>query len=725
MQRTKSKILSILLSLVMLLSLLPTTALAAEITTGNAKVTAPVDGQTPSFIATSDEPEKYSVELLRWIDVENSRNITPGTLNDPASDYYNYTFKGGKEYIAVVKFTAVGDNKLSYSNSFTINGETTYWDGNGLKRCYRFTATGTGGEHIHSYGSDWKNDADNHWHECSCGDKKDTAAHTAGEWVIDTPATATRSGLKHKECTVCGYTMATETIPATGGGEGTEVYSATVADINITLPAGYTSKHINKLGEDRAIKITNTGTEILYISEPTLSGTNASDFSVRTFGNCVVVPGNTNKTAYAIDPKIGLAPGTYTATISCTDNNNKLSVPVTAKITLTVSDHNWDTSKWEFNPLTHWHKCTDSGCSAKRDEAAHNSDKVVGAKNATFDTDGYTGDKYCSICDRKMENGKAIAAGKYIRESKATMTPAGIDNTISANDLVFTSLDTSKYTVGLWRVFDMTDTTLNTVGPTYKEYPHDKKFISGHKYAIEFKFEAVEPYVYDTMHDTHSSTFKLNDADTMMSAATNHAGSPSRRVELVAGGVSVATSVSGKALSWNDKDNAEYYLYPTTMSDADIRAQWKKGGTVSDYSHTGTKDTISSMTVDGKAMQAQTFSFDSVPAGDYKLVIFKPEKYVPKIVPITVKSTALDLGQLKLWLYGDVNYDGVANTDDATQINRYYNGLGNIISKASPDELVEYLLAADVNYDGVANTDDATQINRYYNGLGSCFAKLK
>ena len=141
MQRTKSKILSILLSLVMLLSLLPTTALAAEITTGNAKVTAPVDGQTPSFIATSDEPEKYSVELLRWIDVENSRNITPGTLNDPASDYYNYTFKGGKEYIAVVKFTAVGDNKLSYSNSFTINGETTYWDGNGLKRCYRFTAT--------------------------------------------------------------------------------------------------------------------------------------------------------------------------------------------------------------------------------------------------------------------------------------------------------------------------------------------------------------------------------------------------------------------------------------------------------------------------------------------------------------------------------------------------------------------------------------------------------
>ena len=86
-------------------------------------------------------------------------------------------------------------------------------------------ATG-GGEHTHSYGSEWKNDADNHWHECSCGDKKDTAAHTAGEWIIDTPATATTDGSKHKECTVCGYTMATETITATGGGEHTHSYGS-------------------------------------------------------------------------------------------------------------------------------------------------------------------------------------------------------------------------------------------------------------------------------------------------------------------------------------------------------------------------------------------------------------------------------------------------------------------------------------------------------------------
>ena len=86
-------------------------------------------------------------------------------------------------------------------------------------------ATG-GGEHTHSYGSEWKYDADNHWHECSCGDKKDVAAHTAGDWIIDTPATATADGTKHKECTVCGYTMATETIPATVCGEHTHSYGS-------------------------------------------------------------------------------------------------------------------------------------------------------------------------------------------------------------------------------------------------------------------------------------------------------------------------------------------------------------------------------------------------------------------------------------------------------------------------------------------------------------------
>ena len=73
-----------------------------------------------------------------------------------------------------------------------------------------------GSTHTHSYGTDWKYDGDNHWHECECGDKADIAAHSASEWIVDTAATETADGAKHKECTVCKMVLETETIPATG-----------------------------------------------------------------------------------------------------------------------------------------------------------------------------------------------------------------------------------------------------------------------------------------------------------------------------------------------------------------------------------------------------------------------------------------------------------------------------------------------------------------------------
>ena len=70
--------------------------------------------------------------------------------------------------------------------------------------------------HTHSYGTDWKYDDTDHWHECECGDKADTAAHSASEWIVDTAATETADGAKHKECTVCKKVLETATIPATG-----------------------------------------------------------------------------------------------------------------------------------------------------------------------------------------------------------------------------------------------------------------------------------------------------------------------------------------------------------------------------------------------------------------------------------------------------------------------------------------------------------------------------
>ena len=65
--------------------------------------------------------------------------------------------------------------------------------------------------HTHSYGTDWKHDGTNHWHECECGDKADTAAHSF-RWVIDKAATKEATGIKHEECTVCGAKRSENTV---------------------------------------------------------------------------------------------------------------------------------------------------------------------------------------------------------------------------------------------------------------------------------------------------------------------------------------------------------------------------------------------------------------------------------------------------------------------------------------------------------------------------------
>ena len=108
----------------------------------------------------------------------------------------------------------------------TTAGNSAYYTCDG---CDKWFADATGSVEItdktsvkipapgHTAGTEWKSDDTNHWHECSrCHDKKDEAAHSTSEWIIDTAATETAEGAKHKECTVCKKVLETATIPATG-----------------------------------------------------------------------------------------------------------------------------------------------------------------------------------------------------------------------------------------------------------------------------------------------------------------------------------------------------------------------------------------------------------------------------------------------------------------------------------------------------------------------------
>ena len=209
--------------------------------------------------------EDANSETTTFIMPDSEVSVKATYKNAPVTTYSLTTqVNGGHGTISASKtgLTAGSTETITFTpevgyeiDTVTVNGTATSVSGNTLNVTMNenktvivtYKATG-GGEHTHSHGSEWKNDADNHWHECSCGDKKDTAAHTAGEWIIDTPATATTSGSKHKECTVCGYTMATETVPATGGSEHSHSYVSKVTKAATTTEEGITTYTCSKCG---------------------------------------------------------------------------------------------------------------------------------------------------------------------------------------------------------------------------------------------------------------------------------------------------------------------------------------------------------------------------------------------------------------------------------------------------------------------------------------------
>ena len=184
---------------------------------------------------TCDGCDKWFEDATGASEITDKTSVILAATGHSASDWKSDNTDHWKECTVVGCGVIIEDSKAAHTAGEWIidTPATATTSGSKHKECTvcgytmateTIPATG-GGEHTHSYGSEWKNDADNHWHECSCGDKKDTAAHTAGEWIIDTPATATTDGSKHKECTVCGYTMTIETIPATGG-EHTHSYGS-------------------------------------------------------------------------------------------------------------------------------------------------------------------------------------------------------------------------------------------------------------------------------------------------------------------------------------------------------------------------------------------------------------------------------------------------------------------------------------------------------------------
>ena len=210
--------------------------------------------------------------------------------------------------------------------------------------------------HTHSYAADWKYDGTNHWHECECGDKADIAAHSASEWIVDTAATETADGAKHKECTVCKKVLETATIPATG------------------------STHTHSYGTEWKYDDTNHWHECACGDKADVSAHSASEWIVDTAAT---------ETADGAKHK------------ECTVCKKVLE---TATIPATGSTHTHSyAADWKYDDTNHWHECE---CGDKADTAAHSFQWVID-KAATKEATGIRHEE-CTVCGAKRSENTVI-----------------------------------------------------------------------------------------------------------------------------------------------------------------------------------------------------------------------------------------------------------------------------------------------------------------------------
>ena len=191
-------------------------------------------GDKPVFTGKVPESSPNVLRQCEFWDGSDGSGVNSYWFWDQNYEKHITAFESGKTYTYGVYVKAAHGYYFTRDTKLKINGKfynyhlpegdpeldnpdfmATLWAVTNLT----ITPEGGSAPHSHSYGAAWKYDGTNHWHECACGDKADTAAHTF-KWVTDKEATAAEKGSKHEECTVCGYKKAAVDIPATGSGNG-------------------------------------------------------------------------------------------------------------------------------------------------------------------------------------------------------------------------------------------------------------------------------------------------------------------------------------------------------------------------------------------------------------------------------------------------------------------------------------------------------------------------
>ena len=321
------------------------------------------------------------------------------------------------------------------------------------------TYKATGSTHTHSYGTDWKYDDTNHWHECQCGDKADTAAHSF-QWVIDKAATKEATGIKHEECTVCGAKRSENTeIPAlrdyavtvTGGtatvAAGTPITRAMEGvEVTVTAQAPDGKHFVKWVVKAGGITLANETSATTTFTMPANDVTIEAEFAenpVEAYTLTVIkgaasvaagtlitdkVEQNTVVTVTADAPEAGkvfdkwvvlegnvtLADATK-ATTTFTMPGNDVKIEATYKDAPPSHTHSYGT-EWKYDDANHWHACE---CGDKADIAAHSASEWIVDTAATETADGAK-HKECTACKKVLETAPIPATGSTHTHSYGT-----------------------------------------------------------------------------------------------------------------------------------------------------------------------------------------------------------------------------------------------------------------------------------------------------------------
>lgn len=227
------------------------------------------DGDKPVFTGTVPENDQYAFRCEWWSLDENTGIVS--TEPEWGGDIYKNkitAFEAGKTYhygVYVTAYTAdispdaklkINGREVKYTRIGDESDTQSFWVETDL------TMTPAADGHTHKYGTEWKYDETNHWHECECGNKADITAHTFKQ-IIDKEATATEKGSKHEECTVCGYKKAAVDIPVTDFGNSSD--DQPNKPINTASSESSSADQTNKPINTASPKTGNTDNMILWI----------------------------------------------------------------------------------------------------------------------------------------------------------------------------------------------------------------------------------------------------------------------------------------------------------------------------------------------------------------------------------------------------------------------------------------------------------------------------